>query len=87
MAGSGCARIYTTQGFWSGHAHRSQTQAGSEGRIALTFATVRDPILPMDVSITGWRCETVKGAENGGGFMAWEPKQPEEKLRTMGARA
>jgi CRISPR-associated protein Csd2 len=58
--------------------------------VQVAFSRSLDPILLMDVSITRMAVadNEIKGANVGSAeFRAWEDKQPEDELRTMGRKA
>lgn len=60
------------------------------GPIQIAFSRSLDPILPMDLSITRMAVadNEIKGANIGSAeFRAWEDRQPEDELRTMGRKA
>jgi CRISPR-associated protein Csd2 len=60
------------------------------GPIQVAFSRSVDPILPMDVSITRMAVadNEIRGASVGSTeFLAWEERQPEDELRTMGRKA
>lgn len=60
------------------------------GPVQIAFSRSLDPILPMDASITRMAVadNEIKGANVGSAeFRAWEDKQPEDELRTMGRKA
>lgn len=60
------------------------------GPVQVAFSRSLDPILPMDASITRMAVadNEIKGANVGSAeFRAWEDKQPEDELRTMGRKA
>jgi CRISPR-associated protein Csd2 len=60
------------------------------GPIQVAFSRSLDPILPMDASITRMAVadNEIKGANVGSvEFRAWEDRQPEDELRTMGRKA
>jgi CRISPR-associated protein Csd2 len=60
------------------------------GPVQLAFAASRDPILPVDASITRVAVadNEIKGANVGSAdFTKWENEQPEDELRTMGRKA
>lgn len=60
------------------------------GPVQVAFSRSLDPILPMDVSITRMAVadNDIKGANIGSAdFRAWEDRQPEDELRTMGRKA
>jgi CRISPR-associated protein Csd2 len=82
-----CRNFYDVRAF--GAVMSTGLNAGQvRGPVQLTFARSVDPILPMDVSITRMAvAEDVKGAKTVADLMAWEEKQPEEKLRTMGRKS
>ncbi|MGI5927677.1 MAG: type I-C CRISPR-associated protein Cas7/Csd2 [Thermacetogeniaceae bacterium] len=59
------------------------------GPVQLTFLRSYDPILPLDISITRMSvAEPVgkKGVASYEEYEAWEEKQPEDELRTMGRK-
>ena len=82
-----CKNFYDVRAF--GAVMSTGLNAGQvRGPVQLTFARSVDPILPLDVSITRMAvAEDVKGAKTVADLMAWEEKQPEEKLRTMGRKS
>jgi CRISPR-associated protein Csd2 len=58
------------------------------GPIQLAFATSRDPVLPLEVSITRMAVAAdVKGAKSSQDYATWEAAQPEDQLRTMGRKS
>jgi CRISPR-associated protein Csd2 len=60
------------------------------GPVQIAFSRSVDPILPMDASITRMAVadNEIKGANIGSAeFRAWEDRQPEDELRTMGRKA
>lgn len=58
------------------------------GPVQIAFSRSVDSILPMDVSITRMAvAEKVAGAKSVMDYEAWEEKQEEDKLRTMGRKA
>lgn len=58
------------------------------GPVQVAFSRSVDPILPMDASITRMAvAEKVAGAKTAADYQAWEEKQEEDKLRTMGRKA
>lgn len=58
------------------------------GPVQVAFSRSVDPILPMDASITRMAvAEKVAGAVTVADYEAWENKQEEDKLRTMGRKA
>ena len=60
------------------------------GPVQVAFSRSIDPILPMDVSITRMAVadNEIKGAGVGSAeFIAWENKQAEDELRTMGRKS
>jgi len=58
------------------------------GPVQVAFSRSIDPILPMDASITRMAvAEKVAGATTVADYEAWENKQEEDKLRTMGRKA
>ena len=57
------------------------------GPVQITFATSKDPILPLDLSITRMAvADKANGAKTAAEFLKWEQEQPEDKLRTMGRK-
>jgi CRISPR-associated protein Csd2 len=82
-----CEKFYDVRAF--GAVMSTGLNAGQvRGPVQLTFARSVDPILPLDVSITRMAvAEDVKGAKTVADLIAWEEKQPEEKLRTMGRKS
>ena len=56
------------------------------GPVQITFGKSLDPVLPLDISIT--RMAVADKIEDGTveDYEAWEEKQPEDKLRTMGRK-
>jgi CRISPR-associated protein Csd2 len=82
-----CQNFYDVRAF--GAVMSTGLNAGQvRGPVQLTFARSVDPILSLDISITRMAvAEDVKGAKTVADFMAWEDKQPEEKLRTMGRKS
>ena len=58
------------------------------GPVQVAFSRSIDPILPMDAAITRMAvAEKVKDAKTTADYMAWEEKQPEDSLRTMGRKS
>ena len=58
------------------------------GPVQVAFSRSIDPIFPMDASITRMAvAEKVAGATTVADYEAWENKQDEDKLRTMGRKA
>lgn len=58
------------------------------GPVQVAFSRSVDPILPMDAAITRMAvAEKVAGATSVADYEAWEEKQEEDKLRTMGRKA
>jgi CRISPR-associated protein Csd2 len=60
------------------------------GPVQFAFARSVDPVLPLDLSLTRVAVadQEIKGAAVGSkDFEAWEKKQPEDTLRTMGRKA
>ena len=60
------------------------------GPVQVPFSRSVDPILPMDLAITRMAVadNEIKGANVGSSeFIAWENKQPEDELRTMGRKS
>lgn len=57
------------------------------GPVQIAFGKSKDPILPMDISITRMAvADNAKDAKTVEEFEAWEKEQPEDKLRTMGRK-
>ncbi len=81
-----CARFFDVRTF--GAVLSTGPNAGQvRGPVQITFGKSVDPILPLDLSITRM-CVTDKAgnAKTSADFKAWEEKQPEDKLRTMGRK-
>jgi CRISPR-associated protein Csd2 len=60
------------------------------GPVQIAFARSVDPVLPLDLSITRVAVadQEIRGANVGSAdFKAWEDKEPEDELRTMGRKA
>lgn len=60
------------------------------GPVQVAFSRSLDPILPIDASITRMAVadNDIKGANIGSAeFRAWEERQPEDELRTMGRKS
>ena len=58
------------------------------GPVQVAFSRSIDPILPMDAAITRMAvAEKVKDAKTAADYMAWEEKQQEDSLRTMGRKS
>ncbi|MEO8358747.1 MAG: type I-C CRISPR-associated protein Cas7/Csd2 [Vicinamibacteria bacterium] len=60
------------------------------GPVQVAFSRSVDPILPMDIAITRMAVadNEIKGAMVGSAqFLAWEAKESEDELRTMGRKA
>ncbi len=60
------------------------------GPVQVAFSRSLDPILPIDASITRMAVadNDIKGAKIGSAeFRAWEERQPEDELRTMGRKS
>jgi CRISPR-associated protein Csd2 len=58
------------------------------GPVQVAFSRSIDPILPMDAAITRMAvAEKVKDAKTVADYEAWEEKQDEDKLRTMGRKS
>ena len=81
-----CEKFYDVRAF--GAVMSTGLNAGQvRGPVQFTFARSVDPILSLDVSITRMAvAEDVKGAKTVADLIAWEEKQPEDKLRTMGRK-
>lgn len=81
-----CALYYDVRTF--GAVMSTGPNAGQvRGPVQMTFARSLDPIEALDISIT--RMATADGAGSAKTveeFEAWEAKQPEDKLRTMGRK-
>lgn len=57
------------------------------GPVQITFGKSLDPILTLDISITRMAsADSPKDVNTVEEYQAWEDKQPEEKLRTMGRK-
>lgn len=82
-----CQNFYDVRAF--GAVMSTGLNAGHvRGPVQLTFARSVDPVLPLDISITRMAvAEDVKGAKTVADLTAWEEKQPEETLRTMGRKS
>lgn len=58
------------------------------GPVQVAFSRSIDPIFPMDAAITRMAvAEKVKDAKSVADYMAWEEKQAEDSLRTMGRKS
>jgi len=58
------------------------------GPVQFAFARSVDPVLSLELSVTRMAvADEVKGAKNLADYEAWEAKQPEDKLRTMGRKS
>ncbi len=82
-----CQQFYDVRTF--GAVMSTGPNAGQvRGPVQVAFSRSVDPILPMDVSITRMAvAEKVKGAKSASDYEAWENKQEEDKLRTMGRKS
>jgi CRISPR-associated protein Csd2 len=88
----GVARAWMCQNFYDVRAFGAVMSTGLNagqvrGPVQLTFARSVDPILPLDISITRMAVADDKGGKTVAELTAWEEKQPEEKLRTMGRKS
>lgn len=58
------------------------------GPVQVAFSRSIDPIFPMDAAITRMAvAEKVKDAKTAADYVAWEEKQAEDSLRTMGRKS
>ena len=58
------------------------------GPVQVAFSRSIDPIFPMDAAITRMAvAEKVKDAKSVADYLAWEEKQEEDSLRTMGRKS
>jgi CRISPR-associated protein Csd2 len=84
-----CSNFYDVRAF--GAVLSTGPNAGQiRGPIQFAFARSLDPVLPLELSITRMAVadNEIKGASIGSkDFLAWEKKQPENELRTMGRKA
>jgi len=82
-----CQQFYDVRSF--GAVMSTGPNAGQvRGPVQVAFSRSVDPILPMDASITRMAvAEKVKGAKSASDYEAWENKQEEDKLRTMGRKS
>lgn len=81
-----CKNFYDVRAF--GAVMSTGLNAGQvRGPAQFTFARSVDAILPLDVSITRMAVADDKGGKTVADLTAWEEKQPEEKLRTMGRKS
>jgi CRISPR-associated protein Csd2 len=82
-----CANFYDVRTF--GAVMSTGPNAGQvRGPVQFSFARSLDPVLPMDISITRMAvAEDVAGAKSSADYLAWEEKEPEDQLRTMGRKA
>jgi CRISPR-associated protein Csd2 len=88
----GVARAWMCQNFYDVRAFGAVMSTGLNagqvrGPVQFTFARSVDPILPLDISITRMAVADDKGGKTVAELTAWEEKQPEEKLRTMGRKS
>lgn len=81
-----CKNFYDVRAF--GAVMSTGLNAGQvRGPVQFTFARSVDAILPLDISITRMAVADDKGGKTVADLTAWEEKQPEEKLRTMGRKS
>jgi CRISPR-associated protein Csd2 len=81
-----CKNFYDVRAF--GAVMSTGLNAGQvRGAVQFTFARSVDAILPLDISITRMAVADDKGGKTVAELTAWEEKQPEEKLRTMGRKS
>jgi CRISPR-associated protein Csd2 len=84
-----CANFFDIRAF--GAVMSTGPNAGQvRGPVQVAFSRSIDPIFPMDLSITRMAVadNEIKGANVGSSeFRAWEQRQPEDELRTMGRKA
>lgn len=59
------------------------------GPVQIAFAKSKDPVLPLDLSVTRMAVadEVKKGNASSAEIAAWEEAQPEAELRTMGRKS
>jgi CRISPR-associated protein Csd2 len=58
------------------------------GPVQISFSRSIDPILPLEMAITRMAvAEKVKDAKAAADYLAWEEKQQEDSLRTMGRKS
>lgn len=81
-----CAMFYDVRTF--GAVMSTGPNAGQvRGPVQLTFAKSRDPILPLDISITRMAvAENLKDKAAAAEYIKWEAEQDADKLRTMGRK-
>jgi len=82
-----CANFYDVRAF--GAVMSTGPTAGQvRGPVQLAFSRSLDPVLPLDVSITRMAVAAeVSNAKSSADFVAWEAKQKEDELRTMGRKS
>ncbi|NLO07399.1 MAG: type I-C CRISPR-associated protein Cas7/Csd2 [candidate division WS1 bacterium] len=82
-----CASFYDVRTF--GAVMSTGPNAGQvRGPVQIAFSRSKDPVLPMDISITRMAvAEDVKGAKSSEDYQKWEDEQPEDELRTMGRKS
>lgn len=82
-----CQNFYDVRAF--GAVMTTGANAGQvRGPVQISFARSVDPVLPLDLSITrGAVADRADSANSVEQFLAWEARQPANKLRTMGRKA
>lgn len=89
----GKARDWMCQQFFDVRAFGAVMSTGANagqvrGPVQVAFSRSIDPIFPMDVAITRMAvAEKVKDAKSVADYVAWEEKQEEDSLRTMGRKS
>lgn len=89
----GKARDWMCQQFFDVRAFGAVMSTGANagqvrGPVQVAFSRSIDPIFPMDAAITRMAvAEKVKDAKSVADYIAWEEKQEEDSLRTMGRKS
>ena len=89
----GKARDWMCQQFFDVRAFGAVMSTGANagqvrGPVQVAFSRSIDPIFPMDAAITRMAvAEKVKDAKSVADYVAWEEKQQEDSLRTMGRKS
>lgn len=89
----GKARDWMCQQFFDVRAFGAVMSTGANagqvrGPVQVAFSRSIDPIFPMDAAITRMAvAEKVKNAKSVADYVAWEEKQEEDSLRTMGRKS
>jgi len=89
----GKARDWMCQQFFDVRAFGAVMSTGANagqvrGPVQVAFSRSIDPIFPMDAAITRMAvAEKVKDAKSVADYVAWEEKQEEDSLRTMGRKS